>query len=164
LFRKTFFLDSQPERVAAWVSGDTKYRLYVNGQMAGRGPAEVGGDYDNQQPPDWWFYDSYDLTSLFQAGENFILAEVVLGPVVQADYSMGHGGFLFQADIELRVAEYRIQIVSDSTWKGTLGQAFQGPYHHDARLAPIDPYAINIDDHGWPAAQILFKATQGAGN
>jgi len=52
LFRKTFFLDTKPEKVAAWVSGDTKYRLYMNGKMAGHGPAEVGGDCAFF-PPKW---------------------------------------------------------------------------------------------------------------
>jgi len=36
-------LDSEPTKVTAWVSGDTKYRLYINGKMAGRGPSEIGG-------------------------------------------------------------------------------------------------------------------------
>ena len=130
------------------MSGDTKYRLYVNGQMAGRGPAEVGGDYGNQEAPDWWFYDPCDLTPLFHAGENIILAEVVLGPVVQADYSMGRGGFLFQAKIQT-IDDIRSWIVSDNTWKGSLGYAFNEPYHYDARLAPQDMHDIDFDDQSW---------------
>ena len=160
LFRKKIVLDTAVKKVTAWVSGDTKYRLYVNGKMAGRGPAAVGGDYGNQQPPDWWFYDSYDLTPLFQAGENLILAEVLLGPVVQADYSMGHGGFLFQADMEL-CSQKHIQVVSDADWKGTLERGFQEPGRYDSRAACIHPQDVDFDDQDWPSAQIQCAAAQG---
>ncbi len=159
VFRKTFSLDSKPEKVFAWASGDTKYRLYVNGAMAGRGPAEVGGDYDNRQPSDWWFYDHYDLTPFFHAGVNVIFAEVILGPVMQADYSTGCGGFLFQADIHLD-QQKRIQLVSDDTWKGFLNPAYPRPNHYDARQAPFDVHAPDFDDHSWHSAQILSIAAK----
>src|SRR5260370_38543487 len=38
-FRKTFDLDTRPERFVVHVSGDNRYQLFVNGQRAAWGPA-----------------------------------------------------------------------------------------------------------------------------
>lgn len=160
LFRKVIRLDRAPVRATAWVSADTKYRLYVNGTLAGRGPAEVGGDYGNQQSPGWWFYDVYDLRPLFHAGENVVLAEVWLGPVAQADYSMGRGGFLFQAEIESAPGVLS-RLVSDQDWKGAPEPAFTAPFRYDARLASPDPHGAGFDDRAWHLARVLAAATQG---
>ena len=44
-FRKQVELKSVPAKCGAWVSGDWHYRLFVNGHLASRGPADPGADY-----------------------------------------------------------------------------------------------------------------------
>ncbi|HEX2950372.1 MAG TPA: alpha-L-rhamnosidase C-terminal domain-containing protein [Armatimonadota bacterium] len=159
LFRKEVTLDADPQQIIAWVSGDTKYRLYINGRMAGRGPAEVGGDFGNQQAPDWWFYDRYDVTPLFHKGINIISAEVALQGDVQADYSMGHGGFLFEAEVV--TAQGKATLKSDSSWRGIRNAADVAPEIYDARLAPTDWHEPGFDDKTWPHTDTLGISPQG---
>jgi len=169
LFRKEVVLPEAPSCVAARVSADCRYRLYVNGTLVGRGPAEVGGDYGNIEAPNWWFYDTYDLTAFFRKGPNVIAAEVALRPEVQAHYSMGHGGFLFEASVDSPDGD-STEIVTDDTWRGTVGEAFvqhvgldlrPQPPGYDARLEPVGWQMPGFDDRKWPTAQTLCDATGG---
>jgi hypothetical protein len=157
VFQKNIRLPETPERVLAWMSADTKYRLFVNDRLAGRGPAEVGGDYDNRQPPDWWFYDAYDLTSYFHAGENSIRVEVVHGPVVQADYSMGHGGLLFQADLSFPSTPPMI-VLSDASWLATQDDGYLAPHRYDARYCPCFSADTAEPRRQWFPAKMISPA------
>ena len=61
VFRRVSDLDEEPENLVALFSGDTKFRLYVNGRFVDDGPLEVGGDYAKTDAPDWWFVSRRDL-------------------------------------------------------------------------------------------------------
>ena len=43
-FRKEITLDTIPNNIPAWMSADMKYRLWINGKLASRGPADIGRD------------------------------------------------------------------------------------------------------------------------
>ena len=160
VFRKVIDLETIPTKVIARVSADTKYRLYVNGRRAGRGPAEVGGDYGNTQSPDWWFYDTYDLAEFFKNGKNVIVAEVVLDPIVQADYSMGRGGFLF--DAVLRDAKSsETTVVSDKSWRATRNNAWVSPDTYDARKDLDDVWDVAYNDAFWPMVDVVSTVSEG---
>lgn len=88
LFRKEFVVARTPRRVHAWITTDGRYRLYVNGRLASRGPADFGRDYTGMTSGKH-FYDCRDLTPLFHAGTNCIAAEVF----------GGSAGLLFEAEI-----------------------------------------------------------------
>jgi len=68
LFRREFNLSNPPDAFEVHVSGDPRYRLYVNGELVGIGPAV--GDRDH------WNYESLDLAPWLQAGDNVIAASV----------------------------------------------------------------------------------------
>lgn len=154
LFRKTVQLDSAPLEARALISADTRYRLYINGKMAGRGPAEIGGDYGNTESPDWWFYDTYDLTPLFKEGVNSITIEVMLGPMVQADYSMGHGGLLVETHLHCRDGR-QLVIGTDATWRGKPDNGFIMPDQYDARQDPGAWHTVDYDDSRWPNTAVV---------
>lgn len=61
VFRGVSDLDEEPENLVALFSGDTKFRLYVNGRFVDDGPVEVGGDYAKTDASDWWFVSRRDL-------------------------------------------------------------------------------------------------------
>ena len=44
-----------------------KYRLYMNGRLAARGPVDIGTDYAGGST-ERWFYDYRDLTQLMHKG------------------------------------------------------------------------------------------------
>lgn len=68
-FRKSFNLDRAPEKFVVHISGDNRYRLYVNGKEVMYGPQL--GDVRH------WRYETLDLAPFLKQGENLIAAEVM---------------------------------------------------------------------------------------
>ncbi|MFT4030799.1 MAG: alpha-L-rhamnosidase C-terminal domain-containing protein [Siphonobacter sp.] len=91
-FRKTISLDQQPTHFYVHVSGDNRYKLFVNGQLASLGPAK-GNLYN-------WNFETADLAPFLKKGQN-VLAAVVWN---FADYkpaaqiSFNSTGFLLQGN------------------------------------------------------------------
>lgn len=104
------------------VFGDTKYRLSVNGNVLGVGPAAAGGDYANTKPMPKQYYDRYDLALTDENPDESkgitldILAEVQTPGIVQTDYSRGRGGFIFSCAVTYEDREPFV-IVSDASWR-----------------------------------------------
>ncbi len=67
-FRKTFSLESKPEKFIIHVSADNRYRLFVNGKSVGVGPAR--GDLAN------WNFETLDIAKDLVVGKNVIAAVV----------------------------------------------------------------------------------------
>ena len=67
-FRKTFELDDQPENFVIHVSGDNRYRLFVNGKAVCLGPAR--GDILN------WRFETVDIAKYLHKGDNTIASVV----------------------------------------------------------------------------------------
>ena len=78
-FRREFRLEKKPDRFVVMVSADNRFKLYVNGQRVGEGPAR--GDYAH------WRYETFDLAPCLKEGGNFITATVwqfgVFAPLAQ---------------------------------------------------------------------------------
>src|SRR6056297_1101184 len=68
LFRKKIDLEFVPEEFEVHVSGDNRYKLYVNENLVSLGPA--ANDIDN------WNYDTIDLAKYLKEGANVLAAEV----------------------------------------------------------------------------------------
>jgi hypothetical protein len=60
-FRKTFSLESKPEKFIIHVSADNRYRLFVNGKSVGVGPAR--GDLAN------WNFETLDIAKDLVVGK-----------------------------------------------------------------------------------------------
>jgi alpha-L-rhamnosidase len=67
-FRKNFDLAQKPNSFIINVSGDNRYRIFVNGNYIGAGPAR--GDLMH------WNFETYDIASYLQQGKNTIAAVV----------------------------------------------------------------------------------------
>ncbi|PTN07452.1 alpha-L-rhamnosidase C-terminal domain-containing protein [Mangrovibacterium marinum] len=67
-FRKDVTLTENPEEYIVHVSGDNRYKLFVNGQLVAVGPA--GGDKNN------WNFETVDIAPFLQEGVNVIAAVV----------------------------------------------------------------------------------------
>ncbi|MDR3711721.1 MAG: alpha-L-rhamnosidase N-terminal domain-containing protein [Puia sp.] len=121
-FRKTFQLDTPPDSFVVRVSADSRYRLFVNGNLVGAGPA--------QGTPQNWFYDTYDIARFLRRGGNTIAAQVWNygegGPWVQMSV---HTAFVLQGGSE------REKIVNtDAGWKVSEDKAYS--------ILPIDPVKV----------------------
>ncbi len=91
LFRRTIELERQPERFVVHVSGDQRYRLFVNGHAVSWGPAR--GDLFH------WRYETVDVAPYLEAGRNVFAAQVwnfgELAPEAQVTLETG---FLLQGE------------------------------------------------------------------
>ncbi len=72
-------------------SAGCRFRLLVNGIFADDGPVEIGGDYGKTDAPDWWFFDTRDLSRFLAAGRNEIRFELLPAGLTQTDYTLGFG-------------------------------------------------------------------------
>lgn len=115
-FKKTFSLDQLPESAVASIAVDSKYYLWVNGQLAvfegglNRGP-EAGKGY----------YDAVDIASYLKKGENDIAVLVwYWGNQGRNNVDSGGGGLLFSADLDGE------RVNSDASWKMQLHPAYGG--------------------------------------
>jgi alpha-L-rhamnosidase len=153
LLRKEVTLDEAPTQVRAWMTSGN-YRLYINGRLASRGPADFGRDISGDRPSHFWFYDYRDLTPFFHAGKNVIAVETSPSP-----------GFLFRA--EFTGAKGKTILASDESWRGTTSgylsitqpSAEDGAFKDkcqtfDGTQEPIGWQAAGFDDAAWPACKI----------
>ncbi len=122
LFRKEVELSSNPDSVRAWISADVRYRLWINGKLAARGPADIGRDYSGTATGHW-LYDCRNLTPYFHAGKNIIAAEVITEILTGNETSTGNRGFIFEADAQSGDETQKIR--TDSSW-----QAIPADYLH----------------------------------
>ena len=162
-FRKEFNLAGKPDKFVIHVSADNRYKLYVNGQEAGDGPAR--GDL-------WhWRFETIDIASYLVPGEN-LLAAVVWNfaehvPYAQITYETA---FLVQGDSQLEAS-----VNTDSTWKVAENKAYSpipvsaattgdftvvGPTDRvDGRKYPWGWEQAGFDDSAWRAAAGVSPAT-----
>ncbi|WP_321474953.1 alpha-L-rhamnosidase N-terminal domain-containing protein [uncultured Paludibaculum sp.] len=163
-FRKSIELAAAPRRVTARVSADVIYRLYINGRLVSRGPADPGNDYAPRTR--WshqWLYDVRDLTPFFRAGRNVIAAEVFTKG--QPNYTLDRPGFTLDAEIE-SPGPPAITVTTGPDWRAWPAQAWSvaqfqpadptarpvAYLRYDASLDPPDWRLTSFDDSNWPSA------------
>lgn len=161
-FRKTFDIGAAPENAIAKIATDTKYWLWINGEMVlfegglARGPAPGDG-----------YYDELDLRPFLRSGENTIAILVwYWGKTAKTHEDSGKGGLLFSADLG------EFTLTSDQSWKLKVHPAYdpasEGLHRsanrpnamdvkYDARLTLGDWsdtawYLSNYDDSTWQKA------------
>ena len=156
-FRRVIELAARPEKFVVHVSGDNRFRLFVNGKSVATGPERSDLAH--------WRYATLDLAPYLNSGRN-MLAAVVWNwgpsrPVAQFSY---HTGFLMQADSPREQAAN-----TGTTWKvqenpaysivpidqRTIGGYFAAP---PGEAVEAGSYLwgweqITYDDTGWSAAR-----------
>ena len=86
LFLRCFRVDTVPASVPLHLFADSLYRLRVNGEVVGFGPARF--------LPAWPEYDSYDLARFLRVGANTVLVEVHSRGVACFQAVASRGGFV----------------------------------------------------------------------
>lgn len=162
-FRKTISLDNVPEKFIIHISGDNRYRLFVNGTPVCSGPAR--GDLYN------WYFETVDIAAYFHKGENVIAALVwnmgILAPVAQVS---NQTAFVLQGNGE------KEQVVNtNGSWKVLQDKAYQpcsmdngsrlhaymviGPGDKvDGALYPWGWEKVNFNDQDWKNAIVVAGA------
>lgn len=156
LFRTTLALASVPASVPVRVTADSRYELFVNGTAVGRGPV--------RSQPRRQRYDSYDVASLLQMGENRIVALVTYYGTANSFWqpAPGTGNFGRVGVLALELALPGGVVGTDADWEvlttPAWGEAPRGGMDGvpveclDARLVPAD-WALGGGD-GWRPAEI----------
>lgn len=163
--RREVNLPSDPMKVVVHVSADSRYKLYINGRMVGRGPV--------RSDPRWQHYDTYDLTKDFRKGRNSIAALVHHYGTDTFTYHLGRGGFIFDGKvsyIQPPSSETKtMRILSDGSWRVKPADAWfrdiprisiQQEFYevYDAKKAIAGWTDVGFDDSRWEKATIIGKA------
>lgn len=156
--RRTFEVPGPQESVLSRVTCDSRYVLFVNGRLLGRGP--VRGE------PEFLGWDEYDLGPHLVTGHNVIVALCryygSAGPwwIPAAPLgTLGRGSFCFET-----APDAPIELLSDTTWRaviapwvrsGERGMHSFPPEVVDGRLVPVDIHDPQASVEEWPAAVVL---------
>ena len=92
LFRKQFTLTKSPEEAKVYISADDYYKLYINGRLAGQGPA-----------PSYHFrynYNIIDVTELLREGRNTVAVHTLYQGLINRVWVSGDDRHGLILDIE----------------------------------------------------------------
>lgn len=164
-FVKDFSCGKKPNQVMARIAVDTKYWLFLNGEMV-----VFEGGLKRGRTPESTYYDELDLSGYLKQGRNRIAVLVwYFGKSGFSHVSSGRGGFFFEASIG------DMEIFSDESWKVKKNEAYVPAPENDIgpnfRLAESDIYydasleigAWYLNDYSvdaWDTADILNDQEQ----
>ena len=158
-FRKQVSLPEKPSSFVIHVSGDNRYKLYVNGQLASLGPAR--SEVFN------WNFETIDIAPLLVAGNNIVAAVVwnfgPLKPWAQMSYRTA---FILQGN---SITEKMLN--TDSSWKCIESTAYtactKNTNYSNTFTGPGEQVDFNqfakgwetneFDDTNWSSAAELFN-------
>ncbi|MBQ8289581.1 MAG: discoidin domain-containing protein [Clostridia bacterium] len=134
--RKSFTLDEVPSEFVARISADTKYWLYINGELAVfEGQLKLGSTRYN------WYYDKIDLSDYLVVGENTIAVQVFYsGKTSASTINTRVPSFLFDAKGD------GVSVVSDTSWRAVVDPAY------------LEPISLNNERNG--EANIKYDASR----
>ncbi|MEM6336038.1 MAG: alpha-L-rhamnosidase C-terminal domain-containing protein [Bacteroidota bacterium] len=155
MFRKTVDLPADPSSALTRIAADSKYWLYINGELVVREGGLKRGPTANDT-----FYDEVDLAPYFTAGRNTVAVMVWFwGRGGYGHRNSGAGGLLFEADIDGR------RVISDGSWRTIRNFAFTNTdapvpnfrlaehnIRFDAGAFNPDWIQTSYEDRGWPLA------------
>jgi hypothetical protein len=110
-FRKTFNLTSKPEQFIIHLTGDNRYRLFVNGKYVTDGP-QISDSHH-------WRFESLDIAEFLNAGSNTIAVQVTNWSETAPVYIMGKRTALIVQGDDAKSSV----INTDQSWKYMLNKA-----------------------------------------
>lgn len=152
--RRTFDLEAVPRTAPMRITADSRYKVWVNGRLVGRGPA--------RSDPAWWYYDRFDIAPMLRSGRNVIAVQVF----------HHHGTFQYLPGPAGLLAEVKVggeTIVSDPSWRVLRAEAYRqdlpkmglqlaAPEEFDARKDPAGWREPDFDDSAWEPAAVVGPA------
>ena len=150
--RKSVTLNEKPKELKTIIAADSKYWLYINGELAlFEGQLKRGPNHNDT------YYDELDLAPYLQKGENTIAALV---------WYFGREGFSHKDSKQFGFLLENEQFVTDSTWRISTAEAFQSTgdpqanyrlpesnLKFDARLANEEWIERSFNDESWALAK-----------
>ena len=126
--RKVFTCSSAAEG-RLHISADSRYRLYLNGEWLGDGPARSWRDLQQ--------FDTYDISGSLKMGENVLAVLVQHFGEGTFHYEIGRGGLLAQVE-----ADGHVLAATDATWKVLPHESYE---RHTLRISCQMPFEEQYD-------------------
>jgi hypothetical protein len=166
-FRYQFAIEEKPAVAIASISCDSKYWLYINGQLV-----VFEGQLKRGPTPKDTYYDEVNIQPFLQKGKNTIAILMwYWGKQGFCHNSSGRAGLLFEAETD------NLFITSNGKWKlekhlsyrNSTGQQpnYRLPefnIHYDARYDNEDWIQSSFNDSKWTNAAVLAKAGEAPWN
>jgi alpha-L-rhamnosidase len=148
LYRKKFNITHLKDNMYIDITADDYYKLYINGEFVGQGPA-----------PGYYFHYNYnrlEIGRFLKKGENVIAVHVYYQGLINrvwnsGDYRQGLIAEIYQGD--------RLLAMTDASWKYTVSKAYriggktgydtQFLENIDGRLMEYGWKEINYNDQEW---------------
>ncbi|MEM9353121.1 MAG: alpha-L-rhamnosidase C-terminal domain-containing protein [Planctomycetota bacterium] len=157
-FRKQFSLEDAPERAELRIACDSKYWLWVNGELA-----VFEGQLKRGPNPEDTYFDRVDVSGLLKPGPNTLAVLVWhFGKHGMSHKNSGRLGLIVDGNID------GTRLVTDASWKAVVHPAYEntGPPHpnwrlpesnirYDARRALGGWTSPAFDDSEWPTVETL---------
>jgi hypothetical protein len=151
LFRRELTVTA-PTDLHLYIAADTRYQLYVDGQVVGRGAP--------QSQPFFQYYDTWDMAPYLTRGKHCI--GVIVNYVGNLEDT--RGGLL----LEITDAEGNVLLASDEVWRVLRAEAWwpetfffrmnkAAPYQevYDVRKMPQGWDEVGFDDSAWRPAEVI---------
>ncbi len=157
-FRKKFNIDNKQDiqNVICRIAADSKYWLYINGEIVVRDGQLKRGEKGNSI-----YYDQINIDNYLKVGENNVSILVWhFGKSSFSHIDSGQGALLFQTQIGDNI------IISDETWKAIQNPAYlrddenknarlsESNIYYDANLELVDWYTNEYNDSNWNQAVV----------
>jgi hypothetical protein len=166
-FRYQFAIEEKPAVASASISCDSKYWLYINGQLV-----VFEGQLKRGPTPNDTYYDELNIQPFLQKGKNTIAILLwYWGKQGFCHNSSGRAGLLFEASLDKQV------IISDNNWKVEKHLSFRSStgqqpnyrlpefnIHYDARYDSEDWIQSWFDDTNWTQAAVIAIAGEAPWN
>lgn len=161
-FRHKFSMDHSGDTTKLYISADSRYVLFLNGERIGQGPSR---SWPSEQS-----YDVYDITSRVGEGENVVSVLVNYLGMSNFQYIAGRGGLLCQIDSIDEIGHSTLIAKTDQNWRTTphpgyeretpriccqLGYEEQFDARSDLRSDGTGWLEIDFCDDDWDSAQII---------
>lgn len=112
-FRRNFHIEKLPVKTVAWIACDSKYWLWINGQLA-----VFEGQLKRGPNPTDTYFDEVNLSPYLKVGDNTIAILVwYFGKDGFSHKNSGQAGLVFQCD--------ELSLYSDNNWLARLDNAFE---------------------------------------
>ncbi len=107
-FLKQFDLEELPQKASIDITADQKYMLYINDEFMGRGPL--------YGCPDYYSFDSYDLSGKLKAGTNTVWVLVMQDR--PGDYFQKERPLAMLAQLKLAAKDGTVSYIgTDTSWR-----------------------------------------------
>lgn len=113
LVRRKLNISKTHGRIKLRITADDYYKLYINGEFVGQGPA--------QGYPFCYYWNEYDVTKYITEGENNIFADVYYQGLINRAYNSGDRRMGMIAEV---FDDDKCILSTDSEWEYTISKAY----------------------------------------